>query len=70
MRTFRLLLLVAAIGMAALFRATAHEPGLSTLQVRVLKDRLDVTLVFSAKEARELARKSESDGVVQGDVVA
>lgn len=70
MRTFRLLLLVAAIGMAALFRVAAHEPGLSTLQVRVLKDRLDVTLVFSAKEARELARRSESDGAVQGDVVA
>ncbi|MBK7999986.1 MAG: HupE/UreJ family protein [Verrucomicrobia bacterium] len=68
MRTLRFLLLVAAIGMAALFRVVAHEPGLSTMQVRVLKDGLDVTLVFSAKEARELARKTE--GAVPGDVIA
>lgn len=38
------------------------------MQVRILKDTLEVTLVFSAKEARELARQ-EADAV-PGDVVA
>ena len=68
MRTLRFLLLLAAIGMAALSPVAAHEPGLSTLQVRVWEDRLDVSLVFSAKDARELARKS--DGAVEADVIA
>ncbi len=60
--------MVAAFLLMAAWDTSGHEPGLSTMQVRVLKDGLDVTLVFSAKEARELARKDTD--AVQGDAVA
>lgn len=61
-------IIAAALLLVATAKMSGHEPGLSTLQVRVSRDALDVTLVFSAKEARELARKDA--GAVQGDVVA
>lgn len=60
--------MAAALLLLATWNMSGHEPGLSTMQVRVLKDSLDATLVFSAKEARELARKDA--GAIQGDALA